>query len=67
VQLVADLRALAIARTGASEAELAPLLAFVEDSDILYRLHAGETVTAEELYDRYTASRDEASDESPRS
>lgn len=67
VQLVADLRALAIARTGASEAELSPLFAFVEDSDVLYRLHAGETVTAEELYDRYIASRDEASAESQRS
>jgi precorrin-2 dehydrogenase/sirohydrochlorin ferrochelatase len=63
VQLVADLRALAVARTGASEAELAPLFSFVEDSDVLYRLHAGEKVTAEELYASYAASRGEASSE----
>jgi len=56
VQLVADLRALAVARTGMSEAELAPLFDFVTASDVLFRLHGGESVTAESVYDAYVAS-----------
>lgn len=56
VQLVADLRALAIARSGLSEAELAPLFEFVAASNVIFRLHAGEKVTAESMYDAYLAS-----------
>lgn len=56
VQLVADLRALAVARTGATEAEMAPLMSYVEDSDVLFRLHSGEEISAQSVYDAYLAS-----------
>lgn len=58
VGLVAELRAVAISRGMATEAELAPLLAHVEDSDILSRLHAGEAIRAEAVYEDYLAARE---------
>lgn len=54
--LVAELRELAIARTGLTDADLTPLFESVAGSDVLYRIRSGETITAEELLKSYAAS-----------
>jgi precorrin-2 dehydrogenase / sirohydrochlorin ferrochelatase len=56
VALVADLRALAVQRTGLSDADLAPLFTFVADSDVLYRIRSGQDVVAEDVYRSYLES-----------
>lgn len=56
VELVAEVRALAFARTGMTDAELAPLFDHIRESDLLYRLHGGEEVAAETLYDEFIAA-----------
>lgn len=54
--LIADLRTHAIGRTGLTDAELAPMFAYVESSFVCARLQAGETLTAERLYDEYVST-----------
>jgi precorrin-2 dehydrogenase/sirohydrochlorin ferrochelatase len=55
-QLVADLRTLAVERTGLSDQELAPLFSFVVDSGALERIRSGENVTAKDVYRWYRTS-----------
>jgi precorrin-2 dehydrogenase/sirohydrochlorin ferrochelatase len=52
-RLVTELRTLAIARTGLTDAQLVPLFAAVADSDLRARLAQGERVTAESIWDQH--------------
>jgi precorrin-2 dehydrogenase/sirohydrochlorin ferrochelatase len=61
VELVGELRTLAMRKTGLSDAGLAPLFEFVNDSDLLYRIRSEENVTAGDVYAAYLASLEEDS------
>jgi precorrin-2 dehydrogenase/sirohydrochlorin ferrochelatase len=52
VELMGELRTLAMERTGLSDAELAPLFASIDGSVLRDRLIAGQTITAKDLYDQ---------------
>lgn len=56
VELVRDVRILAIERTGLGDAALAPLFEAIAASDVLARLAAGETIGAEEIYEQHASS-----------
>jgi precorrin-2 dehydrogenase/sirohydrochlorin ferrochelatase len=56
VEILGELRTLAMERTGLSDKELAPLFAAVADTDIRWRLRAGEKITAAELFEIHGAT-----------
>jgi precorrin-2 dehydrogenase / sirohydrochlorin ferrochelatase len=60
VELVGELRTLAVERTGLSDADLAHLFAYVADSDARERIAGGGDVTAEDLYRSYLVSSGDA-------
>jgi len=53
VELMGELRTLAVQRTGQSDADLAPLYDKVGGAPLRYRIRSGESVTAEQLFEEY--------------